>query len=174
MVTSDKNYNQCESSGQPENSLYPSIVLVHPEIPQNTGNIGRLTAALRTDLHLVEPLGFELSNRYLKRAGLDYWPEVKLRIHASWEALLEKRENNGRLFFLSTKGDRSYTSIEYQPSDYLVFGSETAGLPNLYHEKYSGDFVTIPMNNDAVRSLNLANAVAITLFEAKRQLDKEE
>lgn len=170
--TSEKNYSEYGSAGQLKNvdkRAYPAIVLVSPEIPQNTGNIARLSAALKTDLHLIEPLGFELSDKYLKRAGLDYWPEVRLHVHANWEEFLEKREK-GELYFFSTKARQKFTTTSYTSSDFLVFGSETAGLADTYHQRYKENFLSIPMDNPKVRSLNLANSVAIAIFEAKRQL----
>ena len=147
----------------------PRVVLVHPEIPPNTGNIARTCAATKTELHLVEPLGFELSDRYLKRAGLDYWPYVDLQVHKSWAALLATaRQQGGQLIGFSTKGTERYTQIAYQPQDWLLFGKETAGLTP---EMLAACDVTavIPMAEPGVRSLNLSASVAIGLFEALRQ-----
>ena len=148
----------------------PQVVLVHPEIPPNTGNIARTCAATRTALHLVEPLGFELSDRYLKRAGLDYWPYVDLHVHASWSGFLATaREQSGRLIGFSKAGAECYTDIAYAPEDWLLFGKETAGL--------SSDMLAacettarIPMAEPGVRSLNLSASAAIGLFEALRQI----
>lgn len=149
----------------------PNIVLVHPVIPQNTGSIARLTAAAGVELHLIEPLGFELSDRYLKRAGLDYWPYTSVHTHASWESfLLLENCSKEQLWFFSTKADLSSFAVQYSLNDYLVFGSETVGLPPSFHEQYAERRVCIPMENENIRSLNLANAAGIALFEAKRQL----
>lgn len=147
----------------------PRVVLVHPEIPPNTGNIARTCAATKTELHLVEPLGFELSDRYLKRAGLDYWPYVDLHIHASWPVFLQAAQPlGGRLIGFSTKGTEQYTHIAYQPEDWLLFGKETAGLTT---DMLAACDLTayIPMAEPGVRSLNLSASVAIGLFEALRQ-----
>jgi tRNA (cytidine/uridine-2'-O-)-methyltransferase len=149
------------------------IVLVEPEIPQNTGSTARLCAATGAYLHLVGKLGFSLDDRYLKRAGLDYWPAVKLKQHVSLEALmLEEKASPERFFYYSTKTDKAYTEAPYQPGDYLVFGKETKGLPEtLVNEQNAlGRVYTIPMMQDAVRSLNLATSVGIVLYEALRQV----
>lgn len=147
----------------------PRVVLVHPEIPPNTGNIARTCAATRTELHLVEPLGFELSDRYLKRAGLDYWPYVDLHVHPSWSAFLATaRQQSGNLIGFSTSGTKPYTQIAYQQHDWLLFGKETAGLTA---DMLATCDVTayIPMAEPGVRSLNLSASAAIGLFEALRQ-----
>lgn len=149
----------------------PRVVLVYPEIPPNTGNIARTCAATRTALHLVKPLGFELSDRYLKRAGLDYWPYVDLHLHDSWSAfLLVARQQGGKLIGFSTSGTQSYTHITYHAADWLLFGKETAGLTP---EMLATCEVTayIPMAEPGVRSLNLSASAAIGLFEALRQTD---
>ena len=149
----------------------PSIVLIEPLIPQNTGTIARLTAATRTQLHLIEPLGFELSDRYLKRAGLDYWPEVTLTVHKSWEEFLDVSGfTPERLWFFTTKASRPYHHVEYSAHDALVFGNEEGGLPPAIHSHYEDRRLTIPMDNPKVRSLNVSNAVSIVLYEARRQL----
>jgi len=148
----------------------PRVVLVHPEIPPNTGNIARTCAATRTALHLVEPLGFELSDRYLKRAGLDYWPYVDLHVHSSWSAFTAAaREQSGRLIGFSKSGADCYTDIEYAPDDWLLFGKETAGLST---DMLAACDTTarIPMAESGVRSLNLSASAAIGLFEALRQI----
>lgn len=145
------------------------IVLVEPEIPQNTGNISRTCAATGSVLHLVGPLGFTIDDKKLKRAGLDYWHLLDIRHYDSLEDFLEKNVG-ARMHFLSTKAARSYTEAEYRDGDYLVFGKETRGLPEkLLHEHYDMS-VRIPMISQA-RSLNLSNAVAIVCYEALRQLD---
>jgi tRNA (cytidine/uridine-2'-O-)-methyltransferase len=148
----------------------PRIVLVHPEIPPNTGNIARTCAATGTELHLIEPLGFELSDRYLKRAGLDYWQYVPLTIHPSFEDfMVHSRPRGGRWIGFSTKGQCSYTKLDYQEEDWLVYGKETSGLPPEVRDQCS-TLVRIPMGQTGVRSLNLSVSVAIGLFEARRQL----
>jgi len=144
-----------------------NVILVEPEIPPNTGNIGRLCLATRSTLHLVKPLGFSIDDRALKRAGLDYWPEVKLRL---WDSLGELQTAHNpvtRYFYLSTKSDRPYHAIEFRPGDFLVFGRETKGLPESLLEANPDRLLTIPMQG--TRSLNVATAVALVLFEAVRQ-----
>ena len=148
----------------------PRIVLVCPEIPPNTGNIARTCAATGTELHLVEPLGFELSDRYLKRAGLDYWQYVPLTCHASFEAFTQYSQAlSGRWIGFSTSGTCSYTAIDYREDDWLLYGQETRGLSAEILAQC--DQVTrIPMGQTGVRSLNLSVSVAVGLFEARRQL----
>jgi len=146
------------------------IVLVHPQIPPNTGNIARTCAATGTELHLVGPLGFEISDRYLKRAGLDYWPYVNLRYHPSIEAFQTfGRSQPGRWIGFSTSGRCSYIQFSFQPQDWLLFGSETQGLSPAVLSACA-QTVHIPMAQPAVRSLNLSVSAAIGLFEARRQL----
>lgn len=145
-----------------------NIVLFQPEIPQNTGTIGRLAVSTNCRLHLIEPLGFSLEDKYLKRAGLDYWQHLAPSIHASWEEFLEA-EHPERMFFISTHGEKNFFDAEYKLGDYLVFGRESAGLPKEFYEKYQDDMWLIPMPGEHSRSLNLANAVSITLYEAMRQ-----
>ena len=146
------------------------VVLVHPQIPPNTGNIARTCAATETELHLVGPLGFEISDRYLKRAGLDYWPHVKLRYHASIDEFRAfHQQQSGRWIGFSTSGRSSYIRLQYQPHDWLLFGSETVGLPPEVLDECD-ETARIPMASSGVRSLNLSVSVAIGLFEARRQL----
>jgi tRNA (cytidine/uridine-2'-O-)-methyltransferase len=146
------------------------VVLVHPQIPPNTGNIARTCAATQTELHLVEPLGFELSDRYLKRAGLDYWPFVSIRSHPSWEAFRAmSQEQGGRLIGFSVAGKTNNYDFQFQPQDWLLFGSETNGLPSVATQSCH-EMVFIPMAESGVRSLNLSVSVAVGLFEARRQL----
>ncbi len=148
----------------------PQLVLVHPQIPPNTGNIARTCAATDTELHLVGPLGFELGDRYLKRAGLDYWPHVKLYFHPTLQGFYElHQQRGGRLLGFSVRGQQSYSEFVYQESDWLLFGSETNGLPKelLEHCDWT---LTIPINTTHVRSLNLSVSAAVGLFEARRQL----
>ena len=143
-----------------------NIVLVEPEIPPNTGNVGRLCLATRSILHLVGPLGFSLDDRQLKRAGLDYWDEVEMR---EWSSLdeLQRANASARFFYLTTKAKQPYFEVEFRPKDFLVFGRETKGLPEGVLNENRESCITIPMHG--TRSLNLATAVAIVLFEAIRQ-----
>ena len=143
------------------------IVLVNPEIPQNTGNIARTCAATGARLHLIEPLGFELSDKYLKRAGLDYWHMMRYEVHPCWEAFLEKYPD-ARMHYATTKAPRGYCEASYADGDFLVFGRETKGLPEEMLAEHYERCVRIPMRADA-RSLNLSNSVAIVLYEALRQ-----
>ncbi|HEY8444169.1 MAG TPA: tRNA (uridine(34)/cytosine(34)/5-carboxymethylaminomethyluridine(34)-2'-O)-methyltransferase TrmL [Clostridia bacterium] len=146
-----------------------NVVLVEPEIPQNTGNIVRTCAATNTRLHLVRPLGFEISDKYLKRAGLDYWPYVDISYYDSFAELQEKHPG-AKFWYLSTKGKIRYTDVKYEENCFLVFGKETKGLPeDLIFSNYDR-CVRIPMYKD-LRSLNLSNSVAIVLYEALRQYD---
>lgn len=145
------------------------VALVEPEIPPNTGNVARTCAAANTPLHLVEPLGFRLTDRYLKRAGLDYWPYVDVTVHRSLEHFLCHMKGR-RLLFFSKKGCLDYDAFGYEPGDCLVFGSETQGLPAWLLEAHADRVLRIPMDSAHVRSLNLSTAVGIALFEARRQL----
>ncbi len=145
------------------------IVLVEPEIPPNTGAIARLCAATRTTLHLVEPLGFRLDNRAMKRAGMDYWEKVTWRLWPDWPTL-RSAHAGARFHFLTTKSSRPYDRVIFRPGDFLVFGRETRGLPESFLRENEPACCTIPMPNTEVRSLNLATAAAIVLFEALRQL----
>jgi tRNA (cytidine/uridine-2'-O-)-methyltransferase len=144
-----------------------NIVLVEPEIPPNTGNIGRLCLATRSTLHLVKPLGFSLEHRQLRRAGLDYWDEVPLQLWDSFDALQRAQPAGNRYFFLTTKTQRPYYRVDFRKDDFLVFGRETKGLPRRLLAANTDNCITIPMHG--TRSLNLATAVAIVLFEAVRQ-----
>ena len=144
------------------------IVLVEPEIPGNTGNIARLAAALGASLHLIKPLGFSLDDRYLKRAGLDYWHLLDVHIHENYDEFLEKFSNGRVPYFLTTKASTSYGSFKYSWDDILVFGKETAGLSKVFMENFIGIHIKIPMIEEA-RSLNLSNAVAIVSYEIARQ-----
>ena len=144
-----------------------NVVLVEPEIPPNTGNIGRLCLATRSTLHLVRPLGFATDDRALQRAGLDYWAEFELRFWDSLGALQAAQRPPARYFYLTTKSDRPYFAERFRPGDFLVFGRETKGLPEALLQENRERLLTIPMHG--TRSLNLATAVAIVLFEAVRQ-----
>lgn len=149
-----------------------SIVLVEPLIPQNTGTIARVTAATGTHLHLIAPLGFELSDRYLKRAGLDYWPEVQLTVHDSWEEFLSASGyERDELWFFSTHGKGRYSDQRFSSAAAFIFGNEAKGLAPSFHERYADRMVRIPIDNPKVRSLNLSNAASIALYEARRQLN---
>jgi len=146
------------------------IVLWEPEIPPNTGNVARLCAATATRLHLVGRLGFRLDDRRLRRAGLDYWSSVNLTTYADWGEFLDKAQPS-RVWLISTKAKQVYASVGFQDGDFLLFGSESRGLPPSLHERYAGSSITIPMIGGNVRSLNLATAVGIVLYEALRQLN---
>lgn len=144
-----------------------NVVLVEPEIPPNTGNIGRLCLATKSALHLVKPLGFSLDDRQLKRAGLDYWEDVDLKLWDSLDALLKGKRPEDRYFFVTTKSKRAYWNVKFRAGDFLIFGRETKGLPENLLAEHEPDCITIPMAG--TRSLNLATAVGIVLFEAVRQ-----
>ena len=144
-----------------------NVVLVEPEIPPNTGNVGRLCLATGSRLHLVKPLGFSLEDRHLKRAGLDYWNKIDVRTWDSFAELKRSQSSNARYFFLTTKSGRAYYDVKFHDRDFLVFGRETKGLPENLLASNVDTCITIPMQK--TRSLNLANAVAIVLFEAMRQ-----
>jgi tRNA (cytidine/uridine-2'-O-)-methyltransferase len=146
-----------------------NIVLHEPDIPPNTGNIARLCAGTGAILHLIEPLGFRLTSQAMRRAGLDYWEAVAVHRHANIEAFFDTVEPP-RFFLLSTKGERSYLEPDYQPGDTFIFGSETRGLPEALLQQYTQHVVTIPMRCEAVRSMNLSNAVAVVLYEAISRL----
>ena len=145
------------------------VVLVAPEIPQNTGSIGRLCVASDTTLHLVEPLGFTIDDRHLRRAGLDYWPHVRVVRHRSWEAFTADRPA-GRILCFTARTARSYTTARYREDDVLVFGCESRGLPPAIRAAHADALFGIPIASEHVRSLNLANAVAIVLSEAYARL----
>ena len=147
-----------------------SVVLVEPEIPQNTGNIARLCAATGSPLHLVGPLGFQTHDRALRRAGVDYWDAVQVSREVNFAQYLEERQPP-RFFLFSTAGERSFFDVEYQPGDAFVFGSEGKGLPDALLAAYPDRVLQIPMKTERVRSLNLANSVSIVLYEALRQVN---
>ena len=144
------------------------IVLVEPEIPQNAGNIARTCAATGTHLHMIRPLGFEVTDKHLKRAGLDYWYLTDIRYYDSFDELAEKYYNGNNFYFLSTKAKRIYSEASFKDGDFLIFGRETRGLPEPLLEKYYDHSLRIPMIDES-RSLNLANSVALTVYEALRQ-----
>jgi tRNA (cytidine/uridine-2'-O-)-methyltransferase len=145
------------------------VVLVEPEIPPNTGAIARLCAATNCHLHLVEPLGFRLDDRSLARAGVDYWPHLTWRTWPNWDQL-RTAHPEGRFYFFTTKSTRLYTTARFLSGDFLVFGRETRGLPESLLAAHAENCLTIPMVNPNVRSLNLATAAAVVVFEALRQV----
>lgn len=144
------------------------VVLVEPEIPQNTGNIGRTCVGLGATLHLVGKLGFSLEEKDLKRAGLDYWPKLNLERHDKWNDFLATLPSDASLYFLSTHGAESIWATTFRAPCYLIFGSESRGLPPSFYERYKSSLIRIPID-PAIRSLNLATAVGVTAFEASRQ-----
>ena len=146
-----------------------NVVLVEPEIPQNAGNIARTCAATGTKLHMVRPFGFEISDKYLKRAGLDYWNLVDISYYDSFEEV-RTRFPSARFFFFTTKGRRRHSDVEFKDGDFLVFGKETKGLPEELLLKNPDECLRIPMFSEA-RSLNLSNSVAVAVYEALRQTD---
>ncbi|HEY2375565.1 MAG TPA: tRNA (cytidine(34)-2'-O)-methyltransferase [Gemmatimonadaceae bacterium] len=150
------------------------VVLVHPEIHWNTGNAGRTCLAAGATLHLVEPLGFSLDEREVKRAGLDYWEHVDLRVWPGWDAFERELPSLGEPFFFSTKAKRLFWDAPLGGENVvLIFGRETGGLPADLHERYRGRFVTMPILSERVRSLNLSTSVAIALYEVLRQRRQE-
>ncbi len=148
-----------------------NIALVEPEIPPNTGNIARLCAATNTTLHIVGVAGFRLDDRAVRRAGLDYWEYVQIKRHVEMEDLF-KSLPDARFWYLTTKSERAYTSVRFEPGDCLVFGPETKGLPESLLNSQEESCLTIPMANENVRSLNLANCAGIVLYEAIRQVNQ--
>ena len=145
------------------------IVLIEPEIPHNAGAAGRLALATGSTLHLVEPLGFSLEDKYVRRTGLDYWQDVKLRVWKSFEELQAAADGSARFWFLSTKATASPWQAAFLPGDYLVFGRETRGLPENLITQAGDHALRIPMVPGSTRSLNLATAISIVLYEAARQ-----
>jgi tRNA (cytidine/uridine-2'-O-)-methyltransferase len=146
------------------------IVLVEPEIPPNTGNVARLCAATGAALHLVEPLGFELNDRRLKRAGMDYWTQVAWRTWPDWPSLAAQKPPEARFWFVESGGLKHHAEVAYRAGDFLVFGRETAGLPRALLEDNRDRWLRVPMLREEARSLNLSNCVAIVLYEGLRQL----
>ena len=144
-----------------------NIVLYEPEIPANTGNIGRTCAATGAKLHLIEPLGFRLNEKEIRRAGMDYWEHLDVTRYVNWADFLEKNPN-AKLYMATTKGKQTYTEVSYEPDCYIVFGKESAGIPEEILVEYPKQCVRIPMTGDT-RSLNLSNSVAVVLYEALRQ-----
>lgn len=145
-----------------------NVVLYQPEIPANTGNIARLCSVVGCRLHLIRPLGFFIDDKRLKRAGLDYWDQLDIKIHDNWESFIDTSRPE-RLFLVETDGHKLYTEVDYQPRDYLVFGSETKGIDPHILRNYPDNHISLPMVNNS-RSLNLSNTAAIAVYEAWRQL----
>jgi tRNA (cytidine/uridine-2'-O-)-methyltransferase len=147
------------------------IVLYRPEIPPNTGNISRLCVGIRAELHIVEKPAFDLSEKSVRRAGLDHWDKLMLFLHPNWDAFFESVEDKSRVFLITKFGKTLYTNVSFGASDYLVFGSETSGLPEFVHNSVPAENkLHIPMLDPSVRSLNLSNSVAILAYEALRQI----
>lgn len=146
-----------------------NVVLFNPQIPQNTGNIARTCAVTGTDLHLIRPLGFKIDDKSLKRAGLDYWKDVNVFVYDNFEDFLSKK-GEGKIYLLSSKVTNNYADVKYSDGDYLLFGSETSGVPENIHNMLDENGVRIPMlDNENARCLNLSNSVNIVLYEALRQ-----
>lgn len=147
-----------------------NIVLFEPEIPQNTGNIGRTCVLTNSRLHLIKPLGFSLDEKAVRRSGLDYWPQLDYCVYECFEELEEKYK--GSNFYLSTThGSKHYTDVSYKEGDFIVFGKESAGLPDSIKNRYSEGLIRVPMINTTTRSLNLSNSVAVVAYEALRQMN---
>lgn len=145
-----------------------NVALIEPEIPNNTGNIGRTCVAMNCHLHLVGPMGFEITDKQVKRAGLDYWPHLELTQYENIQEWQKQNPPSERFFFFTTKAEKSFYEVEFQPGDWLVFGRETKGLSEDFLRQHWSQAVTIPMLGPT-RSLNLANAVSVSIFEAYRQ-----
>ncbi|GAA0727925.1 tRNA (uridine(34)/cytosine(34)/5-carboxymethylaminomethyluridine (34)-2'-O)-methyltransferase TrmL [Clostridium malenominatum] len=150
--------------------MFLNIVLFEPEIPQNTGNIARTCVLTNCKLHLIEPLGFSLDEKHLKRAGLDYWDFLDLEIHKSYEDLRNKYKE-ANFYFSTTHGSKLYTQVNYKEGDFIIFGKESAGLPNYIRDSQEGNCIRVPMIETTTRSLNLSNTVAIVAYEGLRQLN---
>ncbi len=146
-----------------------NIILHEPENPLNTGNIGRTCVATNSSLHLIEPLGFHLTSKYVKRAGMDYWDRLDVTRYDDWEDFLDKNPD-AHIYFATTKARHTYTEVNYGPDDFIMFGKESAGIPEEILVQHPDDCIRIPMAGDE-RSLNLSNSVAIILYEALRQMD---
>lgn len=155
--------------GQDSGKPFINIVLFEPEIPQNTGTIGRLCVCINARLHLIEPLGFKIDESKIRRAGMDYWKHLDLHIHKNWDAFIESQKPEN-LTFVTTKTDTVYFDHQFCEDEYLVFGKESAGLPDHFYDIHASKMVTIPMPGQHARSHNLANSVSIVGYEALRQL----
>lgn len=145
------------------------IVLFRPEIPQNTGNIGRLCAVTETRLHLIHPLGFTITDKHLKRSGMDYWEQLDVHHHKDWQAFKRSEHRPQRLWLLTTQATQAYWSVAYRDGDGFVFGNEGHGVPDCLHQELQEQRVTIPHPNTTMRSLNLSTAAGIVCYEALRQ-----
>ena len=148
------------------------IVLYRPEIPQNTGNIGRMCALTKSRLHLIHPLGFTVTDKHLKRAGMDYWKTLDIVHHKDWESFKLSSEAPKRLWLFTTKATKSYWDVEFKDGDGLLFGNEGAGAPAFLHDYVGENRVTIPQADPTLRSLNLSTAAGIACYEALRQISK--
>ncbi|SEF50424.1 tRNA (cytidine/uridine-2'-O-)-methyltransferase [Caloramator fervidus] len=146
-----------------------NIVLYQPEIPQNTGNIGRTCVLTNSALHLIKPLGFLLTDRYLKRAGMDYWKDLKVYYYENFEEFFEKHKDK-RIFLATTHGEKLYTEVEYSQGDFIMFGKESSGVPDYIRQLLKDNLIRIPMVETSDRSLNLSNSAAIIMYEALRQM----
>lgn len=147
-----------------------NIVLFEPEIPQNTGNIGRTCVLTNSSLHLIKPLGFSIDEKAVKRAGLDYWPQLDLHIYESFEELQEKNKN-ANFYFSTTHAKNYYTDVKFAEGDFIVFGRESSGLPDYIRNNNEDNCIRVPMIETSTRSLNLSNSVAIVTYEALRQIN---
>jgi tRNA (cytidine/uridine-2'-O-)-methyltransferase len=147
-----------------------NIVLFQPEIPQNTGNIARTCVLTNSKLHLIKPLGFSLEEKHLKRAGLDYWQYLDMEIHESYEEFREKYKE-GNFYFSTTKANKIYTEVQYSEGDFIIFGKESAGLPDYIRDSNIDSLIRVPMLQTSTRSLNLSNTVAIVAYEVMRQMN---
>jgi len=161
--------NNAEVNSQKTTDCTFRVVLYQPEIPANTGNIGRLCVGMNAELHIIKPMRFLITDKYVKRSGLDYWAKLKLFIHESLDDLLAKYPQN-RFFYCTTKSKNVYSQAEFAAGDFFVFGPESRGIPEDILQKYWDRTITIPMS-DRIRSLNLSNSVAVILYEAWRQVD---
>ena len=146
-----------------------NVVLIEPEIPPNTGNIARLCAVTNSRLHLIEPLGFSVDDKHLKRAGLDYWEQLDWQTWKSWDAFQNHLDEGARCWFIETGGKMRYTDVKFREFDFIIFGRETKGIPSPILNSNAERWIKIPMFNKSTRSLNLSNCVSIVLYEALRQ-----
>ncbi|WP_102399910.1 tRNA (cytidine(34)-2'-O)-methyltransferase [Haloimpatiens massiliensis] len=146
-----------------------NIALFQPEIPQNTGNIGRTCVLTNSKLHLIKPLGFDIDDKQVKRCGLDYWPHVNLELHESYEDMKEKYQD-ANFYFITTHGENYYTDVQFKKGDFIIFGRESSGLPDYIRESFPERCIRVPMVETTTRSLNLSNTVAIVAYEALKQM----
>ena len=161
--------NMHQKPTESEQSSALHVVLLQPQIPHNTGAIGRLCVGLDAHLHLIKPLGFSLDEKAVRRSGLDYWPNLQLHVYRSWNAFMEKNQPES-MHFLSTRGEKSLYEVNFTPPCWLIFGNETRGLPTSFYKEYAPDLYKIPQPGAHARSINLANATSIALYEAYRQI----